>query len=290
MATREPLVSIIIPSLNQARFIEETIQSVLAQTYPHLDIVVVDGGSIDGTTNLLKKYDGAIRWVSEPDQGHADAVNKGVRLTSGQIIGWLNSDDVYFYKDSVQMVVDAFDQFADADIIYGDAAKIAEDDTILRMYFSLPYSKARMQRTNQITQPAAFLRRETALAESLKGYLSLDYEYWLRLGEAGFRFHHIPVVLAGDRQYRGRASISRHSIITGEIQQYKEHYGISPNHRFLSLIDRSLQATCRLRGLMFILGIMIAQNHDDYLAFPAKIDSFPKLIRRQILKSVVEVF
>jgi glycosyltransferase involved in cell wall biosynthesis len=289
--TRKPLVSIIIPSLNQARFIEETIQSVLAQSYPHLEIIVVDGGSRDGTVDLLKEYDGAIRWVSEPDHGHADAVNKGIQLAGGEIIGWLNSDDVYYFRDSISTVVEAFNNSFRADIIYGDAVEISENSTLLRMYFALPYNKDRMLRANYITQPTVFLRREVALAEQLKSYLSLDYEYWLRLGEKGYRFQHVPRILAGDRQYKGRASILRRSAIDAEILQYRKQYRhLLNDQRLLRLMDRSLQATCRLKGILSIFNILVARDYRNHLAFPGKIDSFAKLLYRQIFKSSVEVF
>jgi glycosyltransferase involved in cell wall biosynthesis len=291
MYQQEPLVSVVIPSLNQARFIDETIQSVVLQSYPRLDILVVDGGSTDGTVDVLRKYDGAIRWISEPDHGHADAVNKGFRLAQGEIIGWLNSDDVYFQRDSVGIAVEAFNSHADADVIYGDAAKISEDSTILRLYFTLPHNRQRMLRANQITQPAIFIRKKIAVAEKLENYLSLDYEYWLRLQDKGYRFHHVPALLAGDRQYRSRASISRRSTLKAEITGYLDFYGASPAGRRLSrLLDRSLQATCRLRGMWFIFSIMLARNYLDRLAFAAKIDSFPRLFYRQMFKNVIQVF
>lgn len=261
------------------------------QSYPYLDIIVIDGGSNDGTVDLLRKYDGAVRWISEPDHGHADAVNKGFQLASGEIIGWLNSDDVYFYKETVTTVVQAFNDFSDSDIIYGDAIKISEDSTILRMYFTLPYDKTRIKRGNYITQPTAFIRKEVIAKEELKRLVSLDYEYWLRLGEKGYRFHHIPVILAGDRQYKSRASISRRSAIKAEIQQYKTQYGyMSKDQRLLHFADRSLQATCRLKGVFSIFNISITRNYFNRLAFPGKIDSFAKLLYRQIFKSSIDVF
>src|SRR5690348_7251696 len=95
MSSDQPLVSIITPSLNQAAFIEAAIESVLAQDYPAIEHVVVDGGSTDGTLDLLKRYGQRVRWISEPDAGQSDAINKGVRMTSGPLLAWLNADDQY---------------------------------------------------------------------------------------------------------------------------------------------------------------------------------------------------
>ncbi|HEX2697007.1 MAG TPA: glycosyltransferase family 2 protein [Anaerolineales bacterium] len=286
----EPLVSVVIPSLNQGRFIEETICSVLAQSYPHIELIVVDGGSTDETLDVLMKYGDAIQWISEPDGGHADAVNKGFRLAKGEIIGWLNSDDVYFFKDTVKAAVRAFNEFTFADIIYGDSVKISEKNTILRMYLTLPYNKERMGRANYITQPAVFMRRHVINIETLSNYLSLDYEFWLRLAKKGYTFHHIPTVIAGDRQYRARASMQKRALIKAEMKEYQALYHPAQKYRPLrNFADSFLRAFCRLKGFRSILNMMITKDYFDRLAFPGKVDSFSKLMYRQAFKSIVEV-
>lgn len=92
---RLPKITIITPSLNQAFFIEETIQSVFSQGYPYLEYLVIDGGSTDGTIDILKKYEGRLSWISGPDSGQTNAINKGLRLATGEVVAFLNSDDLY---------------------------------------------------------------------------------------------------------------------------------------------------------------------------------------------------
>ena len=114
-----PLVSIVTPSFNQARFIRETIESVLAQDYPRIEYIVVDGGSTDGTIDILRGYDGRLIWSAERDRGQADAINKGFRRARGEILAWLNSDDTYL-PGAVSAAVSHLVQHRDCAMVYGD--------------------------------------------------------------------------------------------------------------------------------------------------------------------------
>ena len=108
MCVSTPKITIVTPSFNQGKFIDENIQSVLTQNYPNFEHIIIDGGSIDGTVDILKKYS-HLKWVSEPDRGQASALNKGFRMATGDVIGWLNSDDSYL-PGTFEVVARAFDK------------------------------------------------------------------------------------------------------------------------------------------------------------------------------------
>src|SRR5687767_8454812 len=117
-----PLVSIITPSFNQGAFIAETIESVLGQDYPHLEYIIIDGGSNDNTLEVIRRYDDPrLTWISGPDRGMTHALNKGFRRSNGQIMGWLNSDDVFLGKSVVSETVAYLQAHPEADLVYGDA-------------------------------------------------------------------------------------------------------------------------------------------------------------------------
>jgi glycosyltransferase involved in cell wall biosynthesis len=206
-----PRISIITPSFNQGQFIERTIQSVLAQAQPGLEYVVVDGGSRDQTLDVLRRYEDRLRWISEPDRGHADAINKGIAQTAGPIVGWLNSDDIY-YPGALNTVTNFFDAHPEVDVVYGDANHVDEADTILEAYPTEDWDFERLKDICFISQPAAFLRRsvaETCGPLDLSVRYCADYEYWLRLGRAGVQFAHVPQVLAATRLHPDAATLAQ---------------------------------------------------------------------------------
>ena len=194
-----PLVSIVTPSLNQGRFIEETVKSVLGQDYSPIEYLVVDGGSTDETLAILRRYDGALRWVSEPDSGQAAAVNKGFRATSGQILGWLNSDDVY-EPSAVSTAVAYLLEHPEAAMVYGDASHIdaAGQDLGPCAYVEPANLERLVHEVDYIVQPAAFFRRSAfeavgPLDESL--HWALDYDLWIKIARR-FPFAYVPRRLA----------------------------------------------------------------------------------------------
>jgi glycosyltransferase involved in cell wall biosynthesis len=186
-----PKISIITPSFNQGQFIEETIQSVLNQDHPDLEYIVIDGGSTDNTLDILRKYNDSILWMSEPDRGQVDAINKGLRRATGEIVAFLNSDDLY-EPGALWAVSEYAVDHPEAMLITGQCRNIDEKGEETRKAITLYknfWLGLRSYRVllvlNYISQPATFWRY--AVTEQI-GYLdeslhyTMDYDYWLRIG------------------------------------------------------------------------------------------------------------
>ena len=132
-----PKISIVIPCLNQGRFLERTILSILNQNYPNTELIVIDGGSTDNTVSVIQKYENEIAfWASEPDEGQADALNKGLARSTGEIFGWQNSDDI-FLPDAFEKVVRIFSAYPEVVICYGNWCSINEEDRITDLHYAL---------------------------------------------------------------------------------------------------------------------------------------------------------
>ncbi|MCD6425107.1 MAG: glycosyltransferase [Anaerolineales bacterium] len=189
----KPLVSIITPSYNQAQYLEDTIQSVLQQDYPNLEYIIVDGGSTDGSPEVIEKYqDNFAWWVSEPDQGQADAINKGFKKANGEIIAWLNSDDLYL-PGAISSAVDLFQKYPNSGVIYGDAVSADADGRLLNELRFSNWGTRDFLQFNIICQPAVFMKR--SIVEKV-GYLDptyhffLDHQLWIRLSRETEFVHH----------------------------------------------------------------------------------------------------
>lgn len=254
-----PLVSIVTPSYNQGRFIEQAILSVKDQEYPNIEHIIVDGGSSDHTLDVIRKYVGTyrMRYISEPDNGQADAVNKGFGLAKGDIIGWLNSDDMYFARDTVRHVVEAFHAYPSAHIIFGDMVLINEVGVILKVLCFPPFRYSRMLRGDYIGQPATFLRRSVVQNHRLNVSLhfAMDYEFWLRLGRT-CRFRHVNLLLAADRNHSARKILARREEMVRESIEVRRQYGQDFGwvYRCGRLQDKAVAgAFGRLKGLLHLL-------------------------------------
>ncbi|HUK18880.1 MAG TPA: glycosyltransferase family 2 protein [Bryobacteraceae bacterium] len=226
----QPLVSIVTPCFNAARFLEETIESVLGQDYPALEYVVMDGGSEDGTRKILERYEGRLRWRSEQDRGQADAVNRGFGLTGGEIFAFLNADDTY-QPGAVTRAVEGFARNPEAAVVYGDAWHVDEDGRRLSRYPVEPFDAARLARRCIVCQPAAFIRRD-AFAEcgglDARLQFALDYDLWIRLAQK-HSLVKIDAVLAHSRLHAGAKTVGQTAAAMHEtIAVLKRHYGYAP--------------------------------------------------------------
>jgi glycosyltransferase involved in cell wall biosynthesis len=206
-----PLVSIVTPSYNQARFLEATIQSVLGQTYPNIEYIVIDGGSTDGSVDVIRRYaDRLAAWVSEKDAGQTDAVNKGFARAHGDILAWLNSDDVY-RPDAVAEAVAFLETHPQVGMVYGDADFIDEHGEAIGRFPAAQTDLRRLQRGYvHIPQQAAFWRadlwRKVGPLDPAF-YFAMDYDLWVRLARVSqIRYH--PRVWAGFRLHGASKTIA----------------------------------------------------------------------------------
>src|SRR5260221_5182854 len=198
-------VSVVTPSYNQGRFLERTIHSVLSQEgCGPIQYLVMDGGSRDESVELLRRHGDAVEWVSEKDRGQADAVNKGLARATGAIIGWLNSDDIY-YPGAIRTAREYFEAHPAADLVYGEANHIDEQDAVIEPYPTEDWDFERLKERCFLCQPAVFFRRREVERfgplDAARQY-SLDYEYWLRLGAGRARLARVLALRAGSRPAR----------------------------------------------------------------------------------------
>ena len=193
-----PLVSIVTPTLNQGRFLRRAIDSVLAQDHPRIEYIVMDGGSTDDTLAVLQSYGNRVRWISRPDDGQADAINRGFSMGSGEIRAYLNSDDVLL-PGAVSEAARQLRAHPEWDLVYGDALFVDESDAVTGRYATADFSSAALWREDIICQPAAFWRASAAARigpfDAHLHYV-MDYEYWLRMDAAGLTLAHVPRDLA----------------------------------------------------------------------------------------------
>jgi glycosyltransferase involved in cell wall biosynthesis len=222
-----PLVSIVTPTLNRAKLLESTLRSVRGQTYVNVEHIVIDGGSSDGTVELLARYAPTygLRWSSARDSGMYSAINAGLRAAKGEIVAYLNSDDLYF-PWTVEVVVDAFQQRGDADFVYGDALAVDEKTGRQLLYWMLPFDLDYIRRVGFLVQPTVFWRRrvfesEGDFDESLR-YVA-DCDYWMRTG-ARRRFVKIPEFLAIERDHAGTLRESAAGALAAELGSVRSRY------------------------------------------------------------------
>jgi len=223
-----PRVSVVTPSYNQGRFLEETLRSVLLQGYPDLEYIVIDGGSTDDSVSIVRKYERWLAyWVSEPDRGHAHAINKGWRRSTGEYVSWLNSDDLLCPGSLAEMV--AHLHKGDAVLAYGNRLILGPDSTLLPE----PYDRVQGKRfdlqdmilrwDNPVSQPGYLMSR--SLLNQI-GYLdeqldfAIDFEYWVRIALGGYKGFCIPFDAAAFRRHSDSKSVTK------QLQRIRDLYRI----------------------------------------------------------------
>jgi glycosyltransferase involved in cell wall biosynthesis len=273
-------ISIVTPSFNQGRFLSEAMESVRLQSHPDVEHLILDGASNDGTIALLRGLDGKdewshVRWLSRADGGQSAALNKGFRLASGDIVGWLNSDDRY-RPGCFDQVVKAFDQNPEVDIFYGDYTLMDEDGTIQCVRREIEFNPFILlyHRVLYIPTTATFFRQRVfeeghLLKEDL--HYAMDYEFFLRLTAADYCIQHIPCVLADFRVHpqskssRGTQLQSAEKRCTMELfSPVTRNFG-SPRLRNLTFITLQIVAGLLRWSEKMLRGYYFVQHRHGHL-------------------------
>ena len=227
----KPLVSIITIVLNGEKYLEQMIQSVVNQIYDNIEYIVIDGGSTDGTLDIIRKYEDKIAyWISEKDEGMYDAINKGLKTASGTIFAYLNSDDLYL-PNTVQTVVEYLQSHPDTSLIYGDCNFIDSEGRFLYIYHypAFEWDRFIVLNWSSIPQQATFWRRDI---HKKIGYfnpefrMAGDFEFYARVGKH-FQIDHLKKVLATYRLHKESLSSTWQDKNEEEVERIHQRYGIS---------------------------------------------------------------
>jgi glycosyltransferase involved in cell wall biosynthesis len=225
-----PLVSIVTPSYNSARYLQEPIESVLSQDYPAVEYIVMDGGSTDATHEILDRYRGRLQVRIGKDKRPSDAIHQGLSVAKGEIFAWLNADDLYL-PGAVRSGAEYLVGHPEVDVVYGEGNWIDEHASIIRRYPTLQFDPKVLARDCFICQPSAFIR---ASAYRLCGLdpdvnWSFDYDLWIRMAKQGFRFATIPDYLSGSRMHSGAKTLyEREEVFQHSMSLLRRHYGYVP--------------------------------------------------------------
>lgn len=230
-----PKISVVTTSYNQGKFLEEAIKSVLNQRYPNLEYIVIDGGSRDGSVEIIKKYEKEITyWVSEKDKGQSHAINKGFAKSTKDIMAWLNSDDILL-PGTLELVAAEFVKKPKIDIIYGDRYVIDEKSVKKAFYLARPVKGPSLYYFNTIPQETVFWRRR--IWEKLKYGLdenmlfALDYDLFVRFALCGARFRHIPKFIGACRYHADTKTSKMQGIYEKDIHFIRKKYFNNPRMR-----------------------------------------------------------
>ncbi|TKX69928.1 glycosyltransferase family 2 protein [Halorubrum sp. SP9] len=225
--TTDPHISVVTPSFQQIDYLSDNLTSISSQRYADVEHLVLDAGSDDGTVDLLREYestaDHSVWWRSESDDGQSAAINEGFDRASGSIVGWLNSDDVYFDTTTLSRVKRWFDRTG-ADVIYGDLAYVDSRSRVTEIDVRPEFDREKLAYRIVIGQPATFFRREVVKSEQLDVGLNycMDYEFWIRLSR-NYDIRHVRDVLAGFRRHEAQKTDDM-SPVNAEVKTMLDRY------------------------------------------------------------------
>lgn len=225
----KPLVSVIIPSFNQGRFLERTLLSLINQTYPNIEIILIDGGSSDNTIDIIKRYSKYLKfWVSEPDKGQSNAINKGLKVAEGKYATWLCSDDILF-PDGIEKMVEALEKNPDCSLVYGGGVYIDENNKIIKKFSftDMTLEKLLYHKHSTIAQPSSLIRMETLkkvgdLDESLN--YCMDYDLWIRLIKIGNFLNLGDIIISGYRLHNNSKTVGAYTKMALEKIKVNRRY------------------------------------------------------------------
>jgi glycosyltransferase involved in cell wall biosynthesis len=228
--------TIVTPSYNQGHFLENTIDSVLSQSYNKYEYIVIDGGSSDNSIEIIKKYQKYLKyWVSEKDKGQTDAINKGLRMATGNLVSWINSDD-YYDRDALKIVA-SVDEHQSKDVYYGDYTLVNSLGKPFMIKKEIPFNREiLLYGVNFIGQPASFFKRSLL---SKYGFLNeqlnymMDYEFWLRASFFKASFYHIPKNLAFYRYHSASKTVMYEKQFRSEMCSIATKYIDKKNKSYL---------------------------------------------------------
>lgn len=222
-----PKITVVTPSFNQGQFIEETILSVINQNYPNLEYIIIDGGSTDETLSIIKKYEKVINyWVSEKDDGQTHAIMKGFDKATGEILCWLNSDDL-FEKDALHKIASFFNKNPNAEVVYGNSSWITKNGDFIKYKKEVNFNKfIWIFDYNYIPQPSVFWRKSLYLKTGGldKSYhCAMDAYLWMKFMTVT-KIYHIEDYLSKMRYYKEQKNIKFRDISNCEDRQIREEY------------------------------------------------------------------
>ena len=233
MMTQFPKISIITPVFNRVGMIEHTIQSVLGHNYPNLEYIIIDGGSTDGTVDIIRKYTSQLAyWVSEPDNGMYHAIMKGMAMATGEIVAWINSDDMY-HTNALNIVGQIFAQLPEVEWLTGTPTLYNTEGLCVKTFPTQYWSWERFMRGDfrWLQQESTFFRK--ALFDKVGGLnlhyqLAADFELWCKMFQVA-RLYSVNTILGGFRQHGNQLSIEGQIRYEAEVQDICQTYAMRSN-------------------------------------------------------------